>query len=96
MKKINLFLVLVFLQFGWAYAQTDNGVMNFDEFRSSKKRQIIHIPNIPGYQTLKCDFHMHTVFSDGKVWPIVRAHEAWREGMDAIAITDQSEHTPHS
>lgn len=25
------------------------------------------IPDIPGYFTMKCDFHMHTVFSDGKV-----------------------------
>ena len=96
MKKMNLIVVLIMLLCGWTYAQTDNGVVNFDEFRSSKKREIINIPNIPGYQTLKCDFHMHTVFSDGKVWPIVRAQEAWREGMDAIAITDHIEHTPHS
>ncbi len=58
-------------------------------------RQEIHFPDIPGYQTLKCDFHMHTVFSDGKVWPTVRVDEAWREGMDAIAITDHIEYQPH-
>jgi len=46
------------------------------------------IPDIPGYHTLKCDFHMHTIFSDGKVWPTVRVDEAIREGLDAIALTD--------
>ncbi len=63
-------------------------------FGQSKK--IIHIPDIPGYQTLKCDFHIHTVFSDGTVWPTVRVEEAWREGLDAIAITDHIEYKPHS
>jgi len=46
------------------------------------------IPDIPGYHTLKCDFHMHTIFSDGKVWPTVRVQEALSEGLDAIALTD--------
>ena len=52
---------------------------------NSKEKQI---PDIPGYVTLKCDFHMHTVFSDGKVWPTVRVTEAMKEGLDAIALTD--------
>ena len=53
------------------------------------------IPDIPGYRTLVCDFHLHTVFSDGLVWPTVRVDEAWREGLDAIAITDHLEYLPH-
>ncbi len=61
-----------------------------------QSRKIIHIPNIPGYRTLKCDFHMHTVFSDGTVWPTVRVEEAWQEGLDAISITDHIEYLPHS
>ncbi|HEX2964465.1 MAG TPA: Sb-PDE family phosphodiesterase [Syntrophorhabdaceae bacterium] len=52
------------------------------------QRKIINLPNIPGYVTLKCDFHLHTVFSDGNVWPIMRIDEAVRDGLDAIAITD--------
>ena len=55
----------------------------------------IDIPDIDGYVTLKCDFHMHTVFSDGLVWPTVRVDEAYREGLDAIAITDHIEFRPH-
>ena len=54
-----------------------------------------HFPNIPGYVTLECDLHMHTVFSDGLVWPTVRVDEAWRQGLDCIAITDHIEHQPH-
>jgi hypothetical protein len=53
------------------------------------------VPNIEGYQTLKCDFHMHTVFSDGKVWPTIRIDEAIDEGLDAIAISDHLEYQPH-
>lgn len=50
-----------------------------------------YLPDILGYKTLKCDLHIHTVFSDGTVWPTVRVEEAWREGLDVIAITDHIE-----
>lgn len=63
---------------------------------SAQSKKIISIPNIKGYQTLKCDFHIHTVFSDGTVWPTVRVSEAWNEGLDAIAISDHIEYRPHS
>jgi len=58
------------------------------------QRKTVHLPDLPGYVTLKCDFHMHTVFSDGNVWPTVRIDEALRDGLDAIAITDHIEYTP--
>jgi hypothetical protein len=61
-------------------------------FGQTKIRTDIAIPDIPGYITLKCDFHNHTVFSDGYVWPTVRAEEAWHEGLDAFAITDHVEY----
>jgi len=57
----------------------------------SQTRKEVAIPDIPGYHTLKCDFHIHSVFSDGLVWPSVRVDEAWREGLDAIAITEHIE-----
>ncbi|MBK9139348.1 MAG: histidinol-phosphatase [Verrucomicrobia bacterium] len=60
-----------------------------------RARSPVRIPDLPGFQTLKCDFHIHTVFSDGKVWPDIRAEEAWREGLDAIAVTDHIEYQPH-
>ncbi len=61
----------------------------------TRYRTEVRIPDILGYRTLKCDFHIHTVFSDGSVWPDVRSEEAWREGLDAIAITDHVEYQPH-
>lgn len=54
-----------------------------------------YFPDIDGYQTLICDFHTHTVFSDGQVWPSVRVSEARRESIDVIAITDHIEYLPH-
>jgi hypothetical protein len=55
-----------------------------------------NIPDILNYKTLKCDFHIHTIFSDGKVWPDIRVYEAYKEDLDAIAITDHIEHRPFS
>lgn len=58
-------------------------------------RNEIQIPDLNGYKTLKCDFHTHTVFSDGTVWPTVRIDEAYREGLDAISLTEHIEYRPH-
>ena len=52
-------------------------------------------PDIPGYKTLKTDLHMHTVFSDGNVWPTIRVQEALRENLDAISLTEHLEYQPH-
>jgi 3',5'-nucleoside bisphosphate phosphatase len=60
----------------------------------SGQKRILNLPDLKGYLTLKCDFHMHTVFSDGNVWPTYRINEAYRDGLDAIAITDHIEYTP--
>lgn len=82
MKKSFLILLVLLV-----YQLSVNGQAN--------TRRVINIPDIPGFFTLKCDFHMHTVFSDGNVWPSVRVAEAWQEGLDAIAISDHIEYHPH-
>ena len=61
----------------------------------AQRRNEIQVPNLDGYTTLKCDFHMHSVFSDGLVWPTVRVDEAYREGLDAISLTEHIEYRPH-
>lgn len=81
MLQTRLFGILFFLLFA---------------INTQAQRNVINIPDIPGYQTLKGDFHMHTVFSDGTVWPTVRVQEAWEEGLDVISITDHIEYRPHS
>lgn len=44
---------------------------------------------------LSTDLHIHSVFSDGNVWPSIRVEEARREGLDLIAITEHLEYQPH-
>lgn len=62
---------------------------------TAQTRYNFRLPDIPGYITLKGDFHMHTPFSDGTVWPTDRVREAWRDGLDVIAITDHVEYSPN-
>ncbi len=94
MKK--LFVLAMLLGVCTVNAQIrNNEVYEETEMDQSIMRDIIRIPDFGGYKTLKCDFHIHTVFSDGKVWPDVRVNEAWRQGLDAIAITDHIEYRPY-
>lgn len=79
MKKLTLLLLIIIVTPGFLFAQ----------------KKIINIPDIPGYTTLKCDFHTHTVFSDGNVWPTYRIDEAWEDGLDVLAISDHLEYLPH-
>ena len=60
----------------------------------SQTREIT-FPDVPGYQTLVCDLHIHTVFSDGSVWPDIRVQEAMLDGVDAISLTEHIEYQPH-
>jgi len=57
-------------------------------------RKEILLPDIDGYKTLKTDLHAHTFYSDGDCSPEYRIKEAWRDGLDAIAITDHIEYRP--
>ena len=81
MKRITMFFVLLYLIF------INQGL--------AQERPGIKIPDILGFTTLTCDLHMHTVFSDGQVWPTVRIEEAFREGIQVISITDHIEYRPH-
>jgi hypothetical protein len=62
----------------------------------AQQRDPLPVPDLPGFKTLKGDFHLHTVFSDGEVWPTVHVWEAWRDGLDVIALTDHVEYRPHA
>lgn len=78
-----------------AFAQTENLPKQIKVgHERMKARKEIKMPEIDGYQLLKCDFHIHTIFSDGIVWPTLRVQEAWEEGLDAIAITEHIEGQP--
>lgn len=94
MKKIFLFILFSGILCANAQLRNDD-VYKETAMDQSRVRNNIRIPDIKGYNTLKCDFHIHTIFSDGKVWPDVRIDEAWQQGLDAIAITDHIEYRPH-
>lgn len=64
------------------------------ENKELQRREII-IPPIGQYRVLKADFHIHTMFSDGMVWPTYRVDEAWSDGLDVLSITDHIEYRPH-
>ena len=55
----------------------------------------ISFPDTAHYLTLVLDPHTHSAFSDGHVWPRIRIGEAFRDGLDAIAITEHLEYQPH-
>ena len=93
MKRFLVFLMLAAPMVANAQLSNDD-VHKYDHHNQSQYRTEISIPGFDGYQTLKCDFHIHTVFSDGLVWPSIRVQEAWTEGLDAIAITDHIEYRP--
>ncbi|WP_241159966.1 CehA/McbA family metallohydrolase [Parabacteroides sp. ZJ-118] len=93
MKQIALCLLLA----GTSVVQAqirNTEVYELPHLDKSNERNVINIPGFGNYETLKCDFHIHTVFSDGLVWPDMRVQEAWQEGLDAIAITDHIEYRP--
>jgi histidinol phosphatase-like PHP family hydrolase len=56
--------------------------------------RVITIPDVEGFNALKGDFHIHTLFSDGSVMPKDRVDEAVLNGLDVISITDHIEYRP--
>ena len=62
---------------------------------AAQQERAIVFPDVEPYMTLVGDFHIHTVFSDGSVWPNIRVQEALRDALDAIAVTDHLEYQPH-
>ncbi len=83
--------------FRWPWARAISGVILLvaATILSGADDRVIRFPDIPGYRTLKGDFHQHTVFSDGKVWPNIRVEEGIRDGLDAMSITEHLEWQPH-
>lgn len=82
----NVFFILFSLYSSWGFAQTPH---------SHTHNRAIKFPNVAGYLTLKCDFHQHTIFSDGAVHPDIRMQEAARDSLDAISLTEHLEYQPH-
>lgn len=83
--KNTLFIIFTFCSVSLLVAQN----------HSHLSSNAFSYPDIEGYVTLKADLHIHTVFSDGNVWPTIRVQEALRENLDAISLTEHLEYQPH-
>ena len=83
--KTLLFLVIISINYSAIYGQ-----------KTEKYTRKIFFPDIDGYKTLLTDFHQHTVFSDGSVWPTIRVEEAIKDGLDAISLTEHLEYQPYA
>ena len=86
-----LSLILIVAQLG-LFAQNVNK-QNFPDKKNFNRVEMA-LPQVNGFTVLRCDFHTHTVFSDGLVWPTYRVGEAWIQGLDVLAITDHIEYRP--
>jgi 3',5'-nucleoside bisphosphate phosphatase len=93
MRKYVLFLIVLAL-FSQPVFALDPNNEPVPGLETAHYRKEVRIPDIMGMRTLKCDFHIHTMFSDGMVWPTARVIEAWLDGLDVISITDHIENHP--
>ena len=91
MKKllIPLFLCCAVALQAQPEVRPGNETPEFTDHFYTHTRDLIRVPDIPGYTTLKCDFHIHSAYSDGSVWPDVRANSITR-----IRIPDAQRTTP--
>ena len=83
----NLLLIFAFIHGMLLHAQAPD---------RHQHDRAIQFPDVSGFLTLVCDFHQHTVFSDGSVWPNIRVQEALRDSVDAISLTEHIEYQPHA
>ena len=95
MKKLLLSLMLAFSAAA-AFAQhyyvdAKNPQMLRHAERHEPCRRNIILPQVNGYNVYKADLHTHTIFSDGQVLPRFRVSEAWRDGLDVMAVTEHIE-----
>ena len=60
----------------------------------SQKRKVF-FKSPAGVYFISSDLHIHSVFSDGSVWPTVRVDEAIRDSLDLISLTEHLEYQSH-
>lgn len=90
MKKIIYsFIALGFLGSSYAQTKTFNDIERL--YSKSPVRKQIVLPQVDGLNCYTAELHAHTIFSDGNVSPAERVEEAWRDGLDILAITDHIE-----
>ena len=91
MKRGTILALFVGIIFFGANAQEKIVHTHRTSYEIYNRRIEIILPQVKGYNVYKGDFHIHTSYSDGRVNPAGRVDEAWRDGLDVIAITDHYE-----
>lgn len=98
MKKITLLLVAVAATMS-ASAQYYQDAVNKEMLHIRQPRTVqrseFTVPAIDGYTAFKADLHTHTIFSDGHLSMESRIREAWKDGLDVMAVTEHLEYRPH-
>lgn len=89
-QKYYLLLLLLFLTRGVS-GQSLSKVL-FPAYAEYTRTEVRIPQDVNGYRVLKADLHTHTFFSDGSVSPEMRVDEAWKTGLDVLAITDHIEY----
>ena len=65
--------------------------INISLVNYSQTRKLFFL-NPPDTHVISSDLHIHTVFSDGEVWPSIRIKEARRDSLDLISMTEHLEY----
>ena len=92
MKQKNFFVLALALIFGGILTTSAQlGAVRHDFTRNATRTEIT-LPKVKGFNLYTADLHTHTVYSDGDMTPAMRVEEAWRSGLDIIAITDHMEY----
>ena len=98
MRKISLMLVamLTVASVSAQYYQdaVNKEMLHIRQPRTVQRTEFI-VPAIDGYTPYKADLHTHTIFSDGHLSMESRVREAWKDGLDVMAVTEHLEYRPH-
>ena len=66
-------------------------ILHIREPRNMVRTEFI-IPDIDGYKGYKADLHTHSIYSDGTVSMDQRLSDAWKDGLDVMAVTEHLEY----
>ena len=64
-------------------------VIHFLSFSQNRK---VFFNNPDEIHLISSDLHIHSIFSDGQVWPSIRVDEARRDSLDLISLTEHLEY----
>lgn len=91
MRRILIVALGLVLGLSTATAQTKPYKFTEKLYDYTYVRKSITLPQVDGLNCYTADLHAHTIYSDGNLTPYERVLEAWRDGLDILAITDHIE-----